>query len=68
MCTGWSGCPITKYSGLSDGTYIDLVLTGSYVTVLYWAAQLISLVSADSGSSGSSSMFSGVFIAERLVE
>jgi hypothetical protein len=41
MCTGWSKCPIAKYSGLSDDTCIDLVLTGSYVTVLYWAGQLI---------------------------
>jgi len=43
MCIGRSGCPITKYSRLSDGTRIDLVLTGSYVTVLSWAAQLLSL-------------------------
>ena len=41
MCTGWSRCPITKYSGLSGGTYIDLVVTGSYVTVLYWTARLV---------------------------
>jgi hypothetical protein len=41
-CTGPDRCQITKYSRLRDGTCTDLSCYRQfYVTVLYWAAQLI---------------------------